>query len=95
MARSPISAPDIVDKRPVPTTAVARATDETLWALIELLIEGKIIKPDALAAKLGRPLSDLRRTGTLASQEDEDRFATSLAPERVVSSLESLSANID
>ena len=91
MTRSPISSPDILDKSPVPTTAIARATDEVLWAVVKLLIEKKNFSSDELVIKLRPVLDEIQVSRPLADQEAEDRFATSLAIERVVDALKDLS----
>jgi hypothetical protein len=90
MARSPISAPNILDKSPVPTTAVARAHDEVLWALIELLLQAGAIKRDQLITKLDAVLQEVKSSGTLKTQEDNDLLATSLAIDRVIRALSRL-----
>ena len=88
MSNSPISMPDVVDKRPVPTVAVARATDAVVWALVECLLEKKLLAEDDLCAKLV-PIKEqlLGPSGYLITQEDKERFATGLAIERVVAAL--------
>ena len=83
MTRSPISAPDILDKSPTPLQAIACATDETLWALIRLLIAGKVIDGDELIRGLQSVIGELQKTGPIQSQEDKDRFSTLLALQRV------------
>ncbi len=87
MPRSPISAPDIPDKSPIPIAAVATATDETLWALLRLLVERNVIDAEDLAANLQEVGTESQRTGSIRTQEDADRFATSLAIQRMVESL--------
>jgi hypothetical protein len=82
--------PDIPDKRPVPTVAVARATDALAWALTECLIKKGIITADELVSQLDPVLQETRYSGPIKNQEDSDRFATSLALSRIISAIEKL-----
>jgi hypothetical protein len=90
MARSPISAPSNIDKTPVATTAIARGADETLWALIQVLIEKKVIEPEALSRKLDPVRQELNKTGPMTTQEDIDRSATYLAVDRMARAIQAL-----
>ena len=46
---SPITSSKISSERP---DVAIQAVDETLWALIELLVDNKVIDPDHLATKI-------------------------------------------
>jgi hypothetical protein len=49
---SPITSSKISSETPVNPEVAIQAVDETLWALIELLVENKVIDPDHLAIKI-------------------------------------------
>ena len=90
MPRSPISLTDSQDDSPVPDRAVATATGETLWALVELLVERAVIDPGDLVAKLRPAMDATRRAGPIRTNEDRHQLATALALERVVAALEKM-----
>jgi hypothetical protein len=51
---SPIMSSKLSSETPVKPEVAIQAVDETLWALIELLVENKVIDPDHLATKIER-----------------------------------------
>ena len=84
--KSPITSSEkyILDKTPTRPEVAVQAVDETLWALIELLVESGAADADKLSNKMEALLSGgLRKSGPLSTQEEKDRFALSLALERV------------
>lgn len=85
MSRSPISGPQTPS--PPSTAAVAVGADELTWALVQVLIERKIVSADAIASKLGEAIEELRFTGTVKSKKDEDRLGAVLAIQRVIKRL--------
>lgn len=89
MIGSPISTPDIPDKTPVDTRAIAIATDQTLFALLRILIKNDVIKAEDLAEEL-QPVVDVHRppNGLIdISDAGKARFATYLAIDRVLHAL--------
>jgi len=84
--KSPITSSEkyIIDKTPMQIGPAVQAVDETLWAVIELLVESGAIDPAKLSNKIEALLSGgLRKSGPLSTQEEKDRSALSLALERV------------
>jgi hypothetical protein len=90
VSKSPISMPDIADKSPVPTVAVARATDALVWSLVECLVKKGVITSDELLSNLDHILQETRFSGQIKSQEDIDHVSTSLALQRVIKAVENL-----
>ena len=86
--KSPITSPNIPDTTPMRPEAAVQAVDETLWAVIELLVGKGVLDPDKLSSKMAALLSGgLRKPGQLKTREDNDRLALSLALERVKDNL--------
>jgi hypothetical protein len=91
--KSPITSPIILDKTPIRERAAVQSVDELLWALIESLVGNGTINPAELSTKVEGLLSlGIRRSGPLATDDDKDRFAESLALGRVRDALELLPA---
>lgn len=84
--KSPITSSEkyILDKTPTRPEVAVQAVDETLWALIELLVESGAVDPDKLSNKMETLLSGgIGRSGPSGTQEEKTRFALSLALKRV------------
>lgn len=90
MTGSPISTPDIPDKTPVDTRAIAFAADQTLFALLRVLIKKGVIKADELTDELRSVVETHRPPNGPMDMSDagKARFAAYLAMDRVLRSLE-------
>jgi hypothetical protein len=81
---SPITSSKISGETPVSPAVAIQAVDEALWALIELLIENKVIDPDHLATKIGQIVErGIQNGGPETGLGDQQRLAVADALRRV------------
>ena len=81
---SPITSSKISSETPVKTEVAIQAVDETLWALIELLVENKVIDPDHLATKIEQIVErGVQNGGPDTRLGDQQRLAVDDALRRV------------
>jgi hypothetical protein len=81
---SPITSPKTSSETPVKPEVAVQAVDETLWALIELLVENKVIDPDHLATKIEQIVERGGRNGGPDTRlGDQQRLAVDDALRRV------------
>jgi hypothetical protein len=81
---SPITSSKISSATPVEPEVAIHAVDETLWALIELLVENKVIDPDHLATKIEQIVERGVQNGALDTRlGDQQRLAVGDALRRV------------
>jgi hypothetical protein len=73
---SPITSSKISGETPVKPEVAIQAVDETLWALIELLVENKLIDPDHLATKIEQIVErGIQNSGPETLRGDQQRLA--------------------
>ena len=81
---SPITSSKISSETLVKPEVAIQAVDETLWALIELLVENKLIDPDHLATKIEQIVErGIQNGGPETRLGDQQRLAVADALRRV------------